>query len=238
MKLDVLVFGAHPDDVELSCGGTILKLVSKGFKVGIADLTMGEMGTRGTPAIRAHESDNAASIMGLSARVNLGLRDALFQINEDSLSAVAAVIRAFQPEIVIANAPTDRHNDHRRAAQLVKEAYFLAGLYKMNLQYEGQEVAGWRSRALFHYIQDYHLEPDFVVDISNFQQAKMEAVLAHKSQFFNPGSNAIETRISGEDFLKFIEARAREMGRMIYCEFGEGFISERPLDPATLAFFQ
>lgn len=234
----MLIFGAHPDDVELSCGGTILKLVEKGYKVGIADLTLGEMGTRGTPEIRSEESQNAAGLLGLSTRINLGMADALFQIDQENLQLVASVIRALQPEIVIANAPRDRHNDHGRAAQLVKEAYFLAGLYRMNLFYEGQKVEGWRPKALYHYIQDYYLTPNFVVDISKYQEMKMKAVSAHKSQFFNPGSTEIKTRISGPDFLKFVEARAREMGRMIYSEFGEGFISEQPLNPAMLTFFE
>jgi bacillithiol biosynthesis deacetylase BshB1 len=238
VKLDVLIFGAHPDDVELSCGGTILKLVNKGLKIGIVDLTTGEMGTRGTPAIRLQESQKAAELLGLSMRMNLEMEDALFELSQVNLLKVAAVLRAYQPDIVIANAPEDRHNDHRRAAQLVKEAYFLAGLYKLSLQFKGKEVDAWRPKALFNYIQDYYLNPSFCVDITAFQEQKMRSVLAHQSQFFNPASQEQSTRISGEDFLKFIEGRAREMGRMIYTEFGEGFLSERPLDPKILAYFQ
>lgn len=237
MKLDILAFGAHPDDVELACGGTLAKLVQKGYKVGVVDLTRGEMGTRGSAEIRDAEAKNASRILGLSLRENLEMQDCLFQIDNHHILRVAAVIRKYQPEIVLANALNDRHVDHGKAAELVHQSYFVAGIQKVVIDSERVQSSSWRPKGLFHYIQDYYIEPSFCVDITNQMDLKMQSILAYKSQFYDPESAEPATRISGKDFLDFIKGRALEMGRMIHVNYGEGFVSKRPLDPAILQYF-
>lgn len=236
MKLDVLVFSVHPDDAELGCAGTILKLVAEGKKVGIVDLTQGELGSRGSAEIRAAEAAAAADILGISVRENLRLRDGFFQQDEDSQLRVIRAVRKYQPEIVIANAPSDRHPDHGRSSKLVRDAVFLAGLRRIQTFYEGAPQLHWRPKRTFFYIQDYLLIPDFVVDITPFWAKKREAIAAFESQFYSPNSSYVEqpddapaTYISTEAFWQYLEARARDMGHTVGADFGEGFISESPL---------
>jgi len=229
MKIDVLAFGAHPDDVELGCSGILLKLKSQGKKIGIVDLTKGEMGTRGTDLTRKQEAADASSILELDVRDNLDLGDGSFEINQENRLAVIKAIRKYQPTIVLANSFHDRHTDHARGAQLVKEACFLAGLKKIITEDENGEQGNWRPKYVFHYIQYYHVTPNFIVDVTPFQEKKNESIRAYKTQFFNPESDEPETLISSEKFLKFVEARGREMGAAIEVEFGEGFTSDSPL---------
>lgn len=229
MKLDVLVFAAHPDDAELSCSGTIASLVTQGKKVGIVDFTRGELGTRGTPELREEEAKLAAQILGITIRENLGFDDGFFIIDRTHQLRLIQIIRKYRPEIVLANAIRDRHTDHGRAAELAREACFLSGLKKINtFSEQGKKQEAWRPRVLYHYIQDYHLKPSFVVDITPYWKTKMESVQAFKSQFFDPESDEPTTPISTPEFVNFLEGRAREMGRMIGVEFGEGFIKATP----------
>lgn len=230
MKLDILAFAAHPDDVELSCSGTIAKEISLGKRVGIVDFTQGELGSRGSAALRAIEANASSELLRLSCRENLSMPDGFFEIKHENLLAVIQQIRRYQPEVVLANATSDRHPDHGRAASLVARACFLSGLIKVETNdKQGAKQKHWRPKALYHYIQDRYLKPDFVVDITGYMPTKMAAIKAFKSQFYDPGnpSGEVETPISNEAFLNFIEARAREFGRTINAEFGEGFIADR-----------
>lgn len=228
MKLDILAFAAHPDDTELSCAGTLAAHVAKGYKVGVIDLTRGEMGTRGTAEIRDHEAKESAKILKLAIRENLGFEDAFFSNDKPHQIEVARAIRKYQPDIVIANAITDRHPDHGKAAKLVVDSQFLAGLRRIELEdEEGEELLPWRPRAVYHYIQSNYIQPDFVVDITGFWDTKMQAIKAFKSQFFNPESDEPETFISNPEFLKLLEARAKEYGHSIGVEYAEGFTVNR-----------
>ena len=222
-KLDILAFSVHPDDVELSCCGTIIKHISIGKKAGIIDLTGGELGTRGSKEIRAKEAEAAKQFLKLSVRENLGMRDGYFRYTDENLHLLIKAIRKYQPEIVLANAKSDRHPDHGRASKLCADACFYSGLRKIETYDQGKIQEVWRPRAVYHYIQDYNLEPDFVVDITEFQDLKMEAIKLFKSQFFDPSSNEPETPLSAQSFLDFIEAKARVFGRHIGANFGEGF---------------
>jgi bacillithiol biosynthesis deacetylase BshB1 len=226
-KLDILVIAAHPDDAELSCSGTIASHVARGFKVGILDLTQGEMGTRGTPAIRLEESEAAAKILGLSARENLGFADVFFTEDREHQVALARIIRKYQPDIVLANAVTDRHPDHGKGGSLATKACFVSGLRMLETDWEGKPQEAWRPRAVYHYIQNNYIEPDFVVDITAFWETKKASILAFKSQFFDPESKEPESFISSPDFMDFIEARAKEFGHKISVRYGEGFTVER-----------
>ncbi len=229
-KLDILVFAAHPDDAELGAGATIALQTAKGRKVGVIDLTQGELGTRGTAQTRKLEAEAASKILALTVRENLGLPDGFFENNRESQLKLIQVIRTYQPEIILANAPTDRHIDHGRGAELAKNAAFLAGLLKIEtFDAQGNLQQPWRPKALYHFIQDYHLKPSFVVDVSQSWQTKMQAIKAYDTQFHNPDLDAPQTPISTPDFLNFLEARAREMGRMIGVSLGEGFIKSTPL---------
>lgn len=223
MKLDILVLAAHPDDAEISCGGTIALHISMGLRVGVVDLTRGELGTRGTPAIRAQEAAAAAKVLGLSLRDNLGLRDGFFKNTEEDQLKVAGAIRKYQPEIVLTNAVRDRHPDHGRAADLVYESSFLAGLAKVETSADGKAQSPWRPKAVYHFVQSQYITPDFVVDVSDFWDKKMEALGAYKSQFYDPKSQEPETFISNPGFMKLIEARGHEMGYSIGAKYGEGF---------------
>jgi N-acetylglucosamine malate deacetylase 1 len=229
MKLDVLAFGAHPDDVELGCSGTLLKLKAQGKKIGIVDLTKGEMGTRGTDLTRKEEAADAAEILGLDIRENLDLGDGFFEIDQKNRLSVIRAIRKYRPTIVLANSFKDRHTDHARGAQLVKEACFLAGLSKIITEDENGLQTYYRPKHVFHYTQYYYVVPHFVVDVTAYQDVKMKSVLAYKTQFFDPNSKEPKTLISSEKFIKFVEARGREMGAAIEVEFGEGFTSDTPL---------
>ncbi len=228
-KLDVLVIAAHPDDAELGCGGTILRMKAQGKKVGIADLTRGELGSRGTAEIRDAEAAAAAKILDLDARVNIGLRDGFFENVESQQLAVIEVIRRFRPEVLLINAPKDRHPDHGRGSRLARDAAFYSGLRRIETSYNGQSQEAWRPKKTWTYIQDLLLMPDFVVDISDYMETKMQAIKAYGSQFFNPDSDEPETYISSMGFLNQVQARATEMGHLIAVSHGEGFISEKPL---------
>lgn len=228
MKLDILVFGAHPDDAELGCGGTIAKQVSAGYKVGIADLTRGELGTRGTPELRQAEAEKSGKILGVAVRENLRLADGFFQNTPESQRALIRVIRKYQPRIVLANAVYDRHIDHGKGASLAYDASFLSGLVKIeSVDDAGNKQAPWRPEAVYHYVQSQFITPDFVVDISEQWETKMSAIKAFASQFFNPDSMEPETYISKPGFLRMLEARAVEYGHAIGATYGEGFTTRR-----------
>ncbi len=229
MKLDILAFGAHPDDVELGCGGTIAKEVSLGKKVGIIDLTRGELGTRGSVAIRDSEANEAAKILGVSVRENLNMRDGFFVNDEAHQLEVIKMIRKYQPEIVLCNAIDDRHIDHGKGSKLVSDACFLSGLIKIETELEGQLQAAWRPKYVYHYLQWKNIEPDFVVDISGFNEKRVDAILAYSSQFYDPNSNEPETPIATKNFLEILSYRAQDLGRLIGTDYAEGFTVERYL---------
>ncbi len=227
LPVDILAIGAHPDDVELGCGGTLAKHVAAGDSVGILDLTRGEMGTRGTPELRDAEARQAAEILGVSQRLNAGMRDGFVQNSEENQRTLIAYLRAFRPRIVLATAPRDRHPDHGNASALIVEACFKAGLKALKTEWEGVEQMAHRPDHVYHYIQYYDLTPDFSVDITGFMEQKMASILAHTSQFFDANSQEPETLISSKGFLEGIEARSREWGRAMYVTHAEGFLVER-----------
>jgi bacillithiol biosynthesis deacetylase BshB1 len=234
MKLDILAISAHPDDIELSCSGTLIAHKTQGYTTGILDLTEGEMSTRGTPETRQKESAEASQIMGLSFRENLGLSDAKFDLSFENQLRVIKVLRKFRPEIILANALYDRHPDHVRAAELIEEAVFKSGLVKIDTEDENGIQSPWRPKKVFHYIQSVSLEPDFICDISAHMEEKMAAIRVFKSQFFDPKSKEPDTYISNPDFLKLIEARSREWGHRIGVSFGEGFVQRQSLGVKNL----
>jgi bacillithiol biosynthesis deacetylase BshB1 len=223
VKVDILVLAAHPDDAELGCAGTILKHISYGHKVGVVDFTRGELGTRGTPETRAAEAADAAKIMGLSVRDNLGLPDGFFLNDKHHQLQVVTAIRKYQPEIVLANAIHDRHPDHRRGAELAFEACFLAGLAKVQTADQGKQQQPWRPKNVYHYVQSQFIKPDFVIDVTPFWEKKMEAIRAYKTQFYDPSSKEAETYISKPGFLDMLQSRAVEYGHAIGAKYGEGF---------------
>ena len=227
MKLDILAIGAHPDDVELSCAGTLAKEISRGKKVGILDLTRGELGTRGTAEIRDREAQKAAEILGVKVRENLEFSDGFFVNNVAHQLEIIKVLRKYRPEIVLCNAIEDRHIDHGKGAQLVADSCFLSGLRKIETIHKGNSQEAWRPKQVFHYIQWRNLEPDVVVDISGFVNTKLEAVKAYKSQFFDENNEEPETPISSSNFLDSITYRARDLGRLIDVDHAEGFTSSR-----------
>ncbi|PWA07357.1 bacillithiol biosynthesis deacetylase BshB1 [Flavobacterium psychrotolerans] len=229
MKLDILAFGAHPDDVELGCGGTISKEITLGKKVGIIDLTRGELGTRGSAEIRDQEAYAAAKILGVSVRENLNMRDGFFVNDETHQLAVIEMIRKYQPEIVLCNALDDRHIDHEKGSKLVSDACFLSGLIKIETEYDGVKQQAWRPKLVYHYMQWKNLVPDFVVDITGYNNKRVEAILAYGSQFYNPNSNEPETLIATKNFLESLNYRAQDLGRLIGTEYAEGFNVERYL---------
>lgn len=229
MKSDILAFAAHPDDVELACSGSLIKHIAHGKKVGIVDLTQGQLGSRGTPAIRLKEAEDAAKIMGLAFRENLGMEDGWFRNDKEHIIKVIPMLRKYRPDIVLANAVEDRHPDHGRAASLISEACFFSGLVRIETELDGKSQEAWKPRLLLHYIQDRGVCPDLVVDITSSMDSKMEAILAYRSQFYNPESNEVDTPISSKEFLDYLMGRAREMGRYIGVEFGEGFTMDRPV---------
>lgn len=226
-KLDVLVIAAHPDDAELGCSGTILSQVAKGYKVGIVDLTKGEMGTRGTPELRLQEAEAAGKILKLSARENLGFKDIYFSNDEAHQHRLIEVIRKYQPEIVLANAISDRHPDHGKGADLATKACFMSGLRKIETSFEGKSQEAWRPKFVYHYIQNNYIKPDFIVDITPYWEDKVASIKAYKSQFFDPNSQEPASFISDPEFLPFIESRGREFGHRILKTYGEGFTVER-----------
>lgn len=229
MKLDILAFGSHPDDVELGCGATLAKEITKGKKVGIIDLTRGELGTRGTAETRDEESEEAAKILGVSMRTNMEFADGFFVNDRHHQIELVKQIRKFRPEIVICNAVEDRHIDHAKGSKLVSDACFLSGLLKVDTICEDTDgwQEPWRPKAVYHYIQWKNLSPDIVVDVTGFMDIKMKAVLAYKTQFYDPKSDEPETPISSKNFAESVEYRARDLGRLIGVEHGEGYNVER-----------
>jgi bacillithiol biosynthesis deacetylase BshB1 len=225
MKLDILAFGAHPDDVELGCSGTIAKEIALGKKVGIVDLTRGELGTRGSAEIRDKEASKAAEILGVSIRENLNMRDGFFTNDEKHQLQIIEIIRKYQPEIVLCNAIDDRHSDHAKASKLVSDACFLSGLVKI----ETKTKMAWRPKVVYHYIQWKNITPDFVVDISGYTDVKIASILAYSSQFYDPNSKEPETPIATKNFLESLNYRSRELGRIIGVDHAEGYTVERYL---------
>ena len=227
MKLDILAIGAHPDDVEISCGATLAKEVAAGKKVGILDLTRGELGTRGSAEIRDQEATDAAKILGVVVRENIALADGFFVNDKASQLKVIEIIRKYQPEMVLCNAVDDRHIDHGKCEKLASDACFLSGLVKIETEVDGKNQEKWRPKTVYHYIQWKNLEPDVVVDVSGFMETKRKAVFAYASQFFNPNSGEGDTPISSETFKDSITYRNRDLGRLIGVDYGEGFTVER-----------
>ena len=227
MKLDILAIAAHPDDIEMCCGATIAKETSRGKKVGIIDLTRGELGTRGTAETRDEEAKNAAKILNLTIRENLKFRDGFFKNDEKHQLEVIKMIRKYQPEIIITNAETDRHPDHGKGSKLVSDACFLSGLRKIETSIGGVPQEAWRPKQVLHTIQWNIKEPDIAVDVTGFLDTKIESCLAYKTQFFVEDATGPKTPISGKDFLEFNKAKNRSYGRAINAEYAEGFTVER-----------
>lgn len=235
MKLDILAFGAHPDDVELGCGATLAKEISLGKKVGIVDLTRGELGTRGSAEIRDQEAADAAKILGVCTRENLRFRDGFFKNDEAHQLEIIKMIRKYKPEIVLCNAIDDRHIDHGKGSKLVSDACFLSGLRRIQTQLDGVEQEEWRPKLVYHYIQWKNIEPDFVVDVTGFMDIKMASVLAYSSQFYDPNSNEPISPITSKNFLDSITYRAQDLGRLIFKDYAEGFTVERYVAVNSLA---
>ena len=227
MKLDILVFGAHPDDAELGCGATIAKEISLGKKVGIIDLTRGELGTRGSADLRDIEAANAAKVLGVSVRENLRFEDGFFTNDKKHQLEVIKMIRKYQPEIVLCNAIDDRHIDHSKGSRLVSDACFLSGLLKIETLVGEKQQEKWRPKQVYHYIQWKNIEPDFVVDVTGFIEIKEKSIMAYSSQFFNSSSLEPETPITSKNFIDSVNYRARDLGRLIGVDFAEGYTSER-----------
>jgi len=226
-KVDILAIGAHPDDVELSAGGTIAKHISQGKKVAIVDLTEGELGSRGTVRTRYDEAANAAKILGVSHRENTRLADGFFEDDRESLIRLIRQIRHYQPEIVLANATSDRHPDHGRGSSFVSRACFLAGLLKIETSRDDVPQDKWRPKAVYHYIQDRYIKPDFLIDVTDFKDQKIEAIKAYETQFYKEGMKGPKTPISGKDFMDYLESRMIQFGRDINVKYAEGFNVER-----------
>ena len=229
MKLDILAFGAHPDDVELGCGATVAKEISLGKKVGIVDLTRGELGTRGSAEIRDKEAAAAAEILGVQIRENLRFRDGFFVNDEAHQIEIIKMLRKYKPDVVLCNAIEDRHIDHGKGSKLVSDACFLSGLRRIETELNGEAQEAWRPKVVYHYIQWQNIEPDFVVDVSNFMEIKEKAVMAYISQFYDPNSKEPVSPIATKNFTDSINYRARDLGRLVFVDYAEGFTTERYL---------
>jgi bacillithiol biosynthesis deacetylase BshB1 len=229
MKLDILVFAVHPDDAELGCSGTILKHIALGKKVGIVDFTRGELGTRGTAETRDEEAAESAKILGLHVRENLRFKDGFFKNDETHQLEVIKMVRKYQPEIILTNALHDRHPDHARAGDLANDAIFLSGLIKVETKLDGVSQAAWRPRLVLQYIQDRYIEPDIIIDITDFINQKEECIRAFKTQFDSKDNKEPQTYISSPEFLDSVTGRAREFGKQIGVKYGEGFTSRKLL---------
>ncbi len=234
MKLDILAFASHPDDIELSCSGTIISHIKQGYKVGIVDLTKGELGTRGTPEIRLKESEAASKVMGIHARENLGFKDGFFVNDKEHQLEIVKMIRKYQPEIVFANAISDRHPDHGKGADVVRDAIFISGLRMVATELDGESQEPWRPKVVYHYIQNNYINPDVIVDISEHWEGKLASIKAFKSQFFDPNSKEPQSFISSPEFMNFLEARAKEFGHAINSKYGEGFTVARKIGVKNL----
>ncbi len=233
-KVDILAVGVHPDDIELACAGTLLSHIDMGKSVAILDLTRGELGTRGSIDTRKEEAHVSKEKMGAKYRENVGLKDGLFQYNEESILRIVAFIRKFQPEIILCNSITDRHPDHGRSAKLVSDAAYYSGLVKMETEEDGKGQKPWRPKAVYHYIQDRHIEPDFVVDVTAHWDKKLELIKCFKTQFGIEKGDGPQTPISSNDFLDYVRSHDRLMGRHIGAKYGEGFTVERYLGVRNL----
>lgn len=227
MKLDILAFGVHPDDVELSCGGTLMVEIRNGKKVGVIDLTRGELGTRGTADTRKEEAANAAKILGVHMRENLSMRDGFFKNDEEHQMQVIKKLRQYQPEIVICNAINDRHPDHGRSSKLISDSCFLSGLMKIETEFESEKQLAWRPKYVFHYIQDRYYEPDFLFDISDVFEQKLESIKAYTTQFYSPESDEPQTYISTPAYFDTIISRHKMFGKRIGVDYAEGYITEK-----------
>lgn len=234
MKIDILAIGVHPDDVELSCAGTILKHIALKKKVGILDLTLGELGTRGSAVIRTKEAKKAAKILGVSFREQLNMADGFFANDEKHQMQIIEIIRKYQPEIILCNAISDRHPDHGRAAKLVADACFYSGLVKVETKHNKKPQQAWRPKAVYHYIQDNFIHPDFVIDITKHMDKKMEAIHAFESQFYNPNSKEPATAISSPEFMEAVKAKSSIFGRSIGVRYAEGFTVSRTIGVNSL----
>lgn len=228
-KVDILAIGVHPDDVELSCSGTLLKAVAAGKKIGILDLTQGELGTRGSASIRLSEAKSAAEVLKTRFRENANLRDGFFQNDEEAQLKIIRIIRACRPDVVLCNALRDRHPDHPRSAELEKVACFLSGLRRIETEMDGQPQEAWRPKLVLHYLQDYFEQPTLVVDVSKHWDERMKSILAYESQFYNPNSDEPASSISNKEFLDIVEGKGKMYGRYIGAVYGEGFVAERPI---------
>lgn len=233
-KVDILAIGVHPDDVELSCSGTLIKSIAQGLKVGLCDLTQGELGTRGNAALRMQEAETSRQIMGASFRVNLKMADGFFQDNEENQRKIIEIIRACRPDIVLCNALEDRHPDHGRSAKMEKVACFLSGLRKIETFWEGEPQEAWRPKKVLHYIQDYWMDPSFIVDISDVWESKMQTIMAFSSQFYDPNSKEPMSPIASKEFMEGLKGRHLQLGRLINTVYAEGFISEKSIKVDSL----
>ncbi|MGV3610056.1 MAG: bacillithiol biosynthesis deacetylase BshB1 [Fluviicola sp.] len=233
-QIDVLAIGAHPDDVELSAAGTLLKHRAMGYTIGIIDLTQGELGSRGSKEIRKEEAEAAAKILGLTDRVNLKMADGFFEHSEENLRLLIEQIRRFKPSIVLLNAVSDRHPDHGKGSKLASEACFLAGLRRIETTWNGEPQEAHRPQFVYHYIQDRYLKPDFVIDVTDFVEQKFDSIKAYKTQFWDPNSSEPKTPISGEEFFEFLRGRMAEFGRNIGVRYAEGYTAERVIGVNSL----
>jgi len=229
MKLDILAFGAHPDDIELACAGTIIKAIKVGKKVGIIDLTEGQLGTRGTADLRLKEANNAAKIMGVEFRESLGMMDGYFKDDAEHMHKILVKIRQYKPYMVLCNPPYDRHPDHGRASKLVSDACFYAGLRNIESTLDGKKQEAFRPEKVFYYMQHFSLEPSFLVDISEEMEQKMDAVKAFSSQFYDPNSKEPETVLTSPGFLKHIYERSANWGYIIGAKYAEGFMAQKKI---------
>lgn len=237
-QVDILCITAHPDDVELCMGGTVLHHVALGKRVGLVELTVGELGTRGSGALRKEEAEAARKILGADFRYQLDLADGFFRADQESLLKVVQVIRRHRPSVLITNTLKDRHPDHGRSAALVNEAWFLSGLRRVETSYEGTAQEPWRPTTVLHTIQDWWVEPTLVVDVTPYWEKRMAAMFAFKSQFFDPASTEPVSSISGQDFPAFVEGRALQFGRLIGTKYGEGFVASRALGVADVTLLK
>ncbi len=235
MKLDILAFGVHPDDVELSCAGTLMVEINNGKQVGVIDLTRGELGTRGSAETRKVEAEAAAKIMGVHVRENLGMRDGFFKNDEEHQLMVVQKLRQYQPEIVLCNAIEDRHPDHGRSSKLIADACFLAGLRKIETEFNGTKQGAWRPKYVFHYIQDRYAEPDFIFDVSAVFDRKLKSIKAYTTQFNSPDLNEPQTYISTPGYFDTIISRHKMFGKRIGVEYGEGYITEKKIGITTFS---
>lgn len=237
MKLDILAIAAHPDDVELSCAGTLMVHAQQGMKVGIVDLTQGELGTRGTPEGRLIEAQDACKLMGVHVRENLGLADGFFQNNKEDQLKVIRAIRKFKPDIVLANAMDDRHPDHGRAGKLIADSCFYAGLRKIETEENGVPQEAWRPKQVFHFMQDRYLQPDFVIDITSVIDKKIEAIKCFKTQFLAAKDHEPQTYISSPEFFESVLYRAKMLGKMVGVAYAEGYTSAKMLGLRSMKDF-